>query len=650
MSKSIKKNIILGACAGLLLLPACSDFEDINVDPTKTSIDNVKPEWALNKSISDAQMDPGVSERVFVYNWGSAARICGEMTFLNLGRYNDEYMGGFYYPALTKWIRASTLAVTIVDEGSDTWTEHQKAFYANVKQFARIWRAYLISEFSDSLGPYALESFQGVNPQFNSVEEVYDYLLTELSEAVPAIDTSVVPESGEAACDEPYAFDATKWKKYGISMWMRLAMRLSEVDREKAQQNFEAAVQSGSGILTQDEMFKVREDTGWNVFAGVYGRTFDDQTLSSTMANILNNLGGVSVASQRSDLAQYAKSKDYLGRYFPNHYVANTDNPTAQYFLDGLPENLDPRALEIFCLPGVEAATNYIDKRTDKGPADFAMLDPNNPTEDLVTLDATCCWNGYPAGTGSTWSPTISLNELVNDGDGPASTMPLLGNDYCSNTGYRIFFGPWETYFLLAEASLYGWNTGTTAQEAYENGVRASFEYFGVSQYADAYLESEEYNRVGTSVKFTHTTEPTATQMTYVDGYTGQSGTVTYNYPDASKILYSGHKLNDQLTKIITQKYIAQTPYLALEMWNDYRRLGLPFFDLPANERELTGTDMQSTYNPQNYANGQTIGAYPQRMRYPTSLNTADPVEYQHAIELLGGPDNIMTPLWWAKH
>ena len=245
---------------------------------------------------------------------------------------------------------------------------------------------------------------------------------------------------------------------------------------------------------------------------------------------------------------------------------------------------------------------------------------------------------------------TAILNELVNESGGAASTMPILGNDYCAGTGYRVFFGPWETYFLLAEASLYGWNTGTTAEEAYENGVRASFEYFGVSQYADAYLESEEYNRVGTSVNFNHTTEPTNMTVNYVDGYTKAEQTMTYQYPDANRILYKGKKLNDQLTKIITQKYIAQTPYLALEMWNDYRRLGLPFFDLPANERELTGTDMQSTYNPQNYANGQTIGAYPQRMRYPTSLNTADPVEYQHAIELLGGPDNIMTPLWWAKH
>ena len=43
------------------------------------------------------------------------------------------------------------------------------------------------------------------------------------------------------------------------------------------------------------------------------------------------------------------------------------------------------------------------------------------------------------------------------------------------------------TYFLLAEASLYGWNTGITAKEAYENGIKAIFEYFGVSEYVNDY-------------------------------------------------------------------------------------------------------------------------------------------------------------------
>ena len=73
------------------------------------------------------------------------------------------------------------------------------------------------------------------------------------------------------------------------------------------------------------------------------------------------------------------------------------------------------------------------------------------------------------------------------------------------------------------------------------------------------YLQSENYNRVGTSVKFNHTTEPAAYEVDYVDGYTNEAKKMTYNYPDVNKILYKGGKLNDQLTKIITQLYIANT-------------------------------------------------------------------------------------------
>ena len=39
---------------------------------------------------------------------------------------------------------------------------------------------------------------------------------------------------------------------------------------------------------------------------------------------------------------------------------------------------------------------------------------------------------------------------------------------------------------------------------------------------------------------------------------------------------------------------------------------------------------------------------YPQRMRYPTTLDNADPDNYQKAVELLGGSDVIITPLWWS--
>ena len=644
----------LGFCAGLV---SCSDFDEVNTNPTAAGEEYVKPQYALNNSIGQAQMNPGTAERVVVYNWASAARICGEMSFLNVGRYSDDYTSAYYYPDLSSSIKNATLAITAVENQLEaaTTTAHEKEFFPNVKQFARIWRAYLISEFVDNFGPYPIESFLGENPVFNSEKDDYEFILKELKEAAAAINTSVLPVEAEGKCDpfDNVKYDPVKWQKYANSLRMRLAMRLSNIDKATAQAEFEDAAK-GNKILTADDMFAVKENDGWDVFSGVYTRSFDDQVLSSTVANLLTNLGGIKVTEQRSDLASYVKPANYLGIKYDRHYVANTDNPTKQYWLDGMPENLDPRALKIFCLPDDENAENYIDKYNDRTAKDFVLYTvdengnpiPNKDNPGEIKIEATRCWNGYPAGSRGGWSPTLAYNQLVTNGYGPGCTLPMLGKDYCKGKS-RIFFAAWETYFLLAEASLYGWNTGTTAKEAYENGIKASFEYFGVSEYVNDYLNSTNYNRVGTSVKFDHTTEPTAEQMTYVDGYSKEQKTVTYEYPTASKTLY-GKALNDHLTKIITQKFIAQTPYLVLEMWSDFRRLGLPFFEIPANESSMTGSDMVNVWNPNSWKDGQKWEFYPQRMRYPSSLENADPEGYKQAVELLGGSDNIITPLWWT--
>ena len=644
----------LGFCAGLV---SCSDFDEVNTNPTAAGEEYVKPQYALNNSIGQAQMNPGTAERIVVYNWASAARICGEMSFLNVGRYSDDYTSAYYYPDLSSSIKNATLAITAVENQLEaaTTTAHEKEFFPNVKQFARIWRAYLISEFVDNFGPYPIESFLGENPVFNSEKDDYEFILKELKEAAAAINTSVLPVEAEGKCDpfDNVKYDPVKWQKYANSLRMRLAMRLSNIDKVTAQAEFEDAAK-GNKILTADDIFAVKENDGWDVFSGVYTRSFDDQVLSSTVANLLTNLGGIKVTEQRSDLASYVKPANYLGIKYDRHYVANTDNPTKQYWLDGMPENLDPRALKIFCLPDDENAENYIDKYNDRTAKDFVLYTvdengnpiPNKDNPGEIKIDATRCWNGYPAGSRGGWSPTLAYNQLVTNGYGPGCTLPMLGKDYCQGKS-RIFFAAWETYFLLAEASLYGWNTGTTAKEAYENGIKASFEYFGVSEYVNDYLNSTNYNRVGTSVKFDHTTEPTAEQMTYVDGYSKEQKTVTYEYPTASKTLY-GKALNDHLTKIITQKFIAQTPYLVLEMWSDFRRLGLPFFEIPANESSMTGSDMVNAWNPNSWKDGQKWEFYPQRMRYPSSLENADPEGYKQAVELLGGSDNIITPLWWT--
>ena len=626
---------------------SCDDFEEINVSPSVAGKEVVKPYYALNNSIIGAQQSPHEAERIAVYNWASAARISGEnSTFLSNGRYSDSYNHDYHNSYISNWIKNATLAITLADEkAADLVSEHDINFNKNVKAFARIWRVVMISEYTDNFGPYPIEAFQGTNPAFNSVQEVYYFMLDELKAAVADIVLSEEPTADEAKSDPIFGYNAEKWAKYGNSLRLRLAMRLSEVDGDKAKREFEA-VDKNMLIKTLDETAKVKEYNQWNAWAGIYSRSWNIISLPSSMSNILVGLGGVSVSEQRPDLAQYTKPMDYLGMQFLDHYADKTDNPTKGYWIDGIPENLDPRALRIYCIPGDKAADNF----KDYGSSDIKnTTQPLNDAdgEKILDLQGQFTWNYYPAGSRGAWSPKFAKNYAV--GSWYDTMLPVLCKTYGGDSeSSRIWFGAWETHFLLAEAALYGWSAGTSAEAAYEQGIRVSFENFGVSQYVDAYLQSEDYNRVGVSVKFSHTEEPASFTANYVNGYTNEAGTITYEYPNAAMGLYKGGKLNDQLAKIITQKYIAQTPYGTLEMWNDRRRLGLPWFEIPNNETSFVGADMENTWTPNSYKEKQSSKVFPQRLRYPSSLQNADPQGYAKAIELLGGADNTLTPLWWA--
>ena len=120
----------------------------------------------------------------------------------------------------------------------------------------------------------------------------------------------------------------------------------------------------------------------------------------------------------------------------------------------------------------------------------------------------------------------------------------------------------------------------------------------------------------------------------------------TYHYPDKNSRLYK-KAMNDHLTKIITQKFIANTPWLPLETWNDHRRLGLPFFETPAVEKSLDNMPQLTASSYSTVA----IDYYPQRLPLPSSIESGNKPGYESALKVLGGADKdkVFTPLYWAK-
>lgn len=622
--------------AMITAVASCSKFDEINVNPQAASADQVQVEYFINNSIIGAQQDPHVAERAFVLYWKTAGHQQAGGG-ISSGSANDGWSSDYYRYA-SDWLNSINSGIQVAEE--KIASGNVKPYTSNLLQVARIWRVYLMSELSDNFGPIPINGFQGVNPDFSDLKSVYYFLLSELTDASNKLDVAVSNPANLAKQDPAYGYNYTKWKRYANSMRLRLAMRLSEVDAAKAKSEFEAAA---AGILLTDaaDNFKVQEKGGWDALTGVMSREWNAQMLSVALDNVLFGLGGIKSEDQLSSgFHASIKPADYIGKKYEEHFSLMTNNPRAGYWFDGLPYSIDPRAYKAFIIPGDFGNPSFCSypswDNSSKTTKRKLLVSPQNAAD--IEVDAMYTWNSYNAGD---WGAKGSRNQVR----GWTGCYPRLALQFRNSTNQRIFFANWETYFLLAEASVRGWTVPMSAKAAYEAGIAASFAYWGVNSYLTAYLASNDFNINGTSVNFDHVTEPAASHsMNYVNGYTGASANVDILYP-VNNLYKSGTVRNDKLTKIITQKFIAQTPWLPLESWNDQRRLGLPFIENPCIENPLV---TMPALNSSNYMTSN-VKFFPQRLIYPSGLKNSNPAGYQQALGFLGGTDDVFTSLWWAK-
>ena len=632
--------LLIGLASVALALTACSDFEDINKNPNSVSEENVQVAHLLNKSFMGAQQNPHIAERIFVLTWKRAARFERASGF-TIGTDNDGWNTDYFSTGYAVgWLNQANLAVNL---GEKRVAEGAPAYEKNVLQMARIWRAYLITELADSFGPIPmLNKYDGTVSPYESVQSIYTFVLKELKEASAALDPSIdmtAIKGTNNQSDPYYNGDMAKWQKYANSLRLRCAMRLSVVDPAKAKSEFEDAAK-GSLILTQADIAQVQERGGWTDLDGVMSRPWNAQLISPTLNNIFLGLGGIDIQVPANMQSVIKPATTYMGMRLDKHLPTSTNDPSAGYFFDGLPDKIDPRATVLYSIPGYDDGKVYFPNLGLATEAKLANPATGQIDGNSITLTTKWTWNTWVAGK---WDKYSSLSTQLT---GAAQNYPAISNVYRQSTNKRVWFGPWETYFLLAEAAEYGWTVPGTAKQNYESGIAASFEYHGVSQFLNQYLTSQAYNRVGTSVAFDHTAEAQPFTVSYVDGYTKENKTTTYTYPKNS-IYKNGQFNNNHLTKIITQKFIAQHPWLPLEAWSDHRRLGLPFFENQAVEVD---------YNPSSYEVPLTKGTakecrwefYPKRMRYPSNMEVNSKESYQQAIQLLGGDNNTQTPLWWV--
>ncbi|MDR2230320.1 MAG: SusD/RagB family nutrient-binding outer membrane lipoprotein [Flavobacteriaceae bacterium] len=185
-------------------------------------------------------------------------------------------------------------------------------------------------------------------------------------------------------------------------------------------------------------------------------------------------------------------------------------------------------------------------------------------------------------------------------------------------SGKGKFFGASETWFLKAEAALKGYAGAGDAKTNYETAIKTSFEEWGKSADAIAYLQ-----------------DAISVQQPYIDPK--DSGN---NIPAGSPMLSTiTIKWNDadsnerKLERIMTQKWLALYPD-GSEAWAEQRRTGYPIlFQNLVNESQGT-IDTKLMIR---------------RIPIANKYRNNNPVGYQRALSTLGGPDTGGTKLWWDK-
>lgn len=206
----------------LLIITGCSEFDVSNENPDVALSINKNPELLLTnlqRSAIRGAVSDAWSEGNLMGQYG--ARIV--FTEFDLFQWGDQSgTWNRYYLAIRD---ARVLEQIATDEDISS--------YLGV---SKIMQAWLFSMLTDMWGdvPYseASKAVEGNGtPAYDTQEFIYDSLLAELEVANTILASATTSIKG----DLMFNGDLSKWRKFGNSLSLRLAMRLSEVNPTKAE-------------------------------------------------------------------------------------------------------------------------------------------------------------------------------------------------------------------------------------------------------------------------------------------------------------------------------------------------------------------------------------------------------------------------------
>lgn len=291
----------------------------------------------------------------------------------------------------------------------------------------RIMKVAIIQRLTDFYGdiPITEAGLAYINgtmkPKYDRQADIYKYMLETLDAETKALSTDpailALTWKGNAdpkkARDIVYSGDINKWKKYGYSLMLRLAMRASVADAAMAKTYAEKAI-AGGVITSNSDNWTLLTKDGMNSEKSPYSSFFE--------------------GSPSGDPERYMKM--------------------GEYFVDFLKAKADPRRKVIF----------------------GGRL--NNTITAVTASNMQTYWRDV---TKWDWDLAAAKGMIHGTNANPAPSLAAYHWTYTSPNPYLftmdqplVIMTAAEMNYLIAEASLNGWTTGTTADAAYEAAITAS--------------------------------------------------------------------------------------------------------------------------------------------------------------------------------
>ncbi|WP_143307898.1 RagB/SusD family nutrient uptake outer membrane protein [Chitinophaga vietnamensis] len=264
--KKWKHASLLLVGAALLGSSCTKRFDEINKNPYDFDEEELRADYRLmGEPLSQAQLN------IIVYNYPPTAQLQQNLNadiFSGYmmsptpfeGNINNTNYGLLYYWNDKPW----TMAYTGPMKSCDFAMQKAKDKYPDFYALAQIIRVEAMHRVSDIYGPIIYTHYGQVNEDksidYDTQQEAYYAFFKDLDQAIKVLTDSIKSGATQrfAAFDLVYKGDYTQWVKFANTLRLRLAIRISGVDPQKAKMEGEAALNHPLGLLqTPDDNFAV---------------------------------------------------------------------------------------------------------------------------------------------------------------------------------------------------------------------------------------------------------------------------------------------------------------------------------------------------------------------------------------------------------